>query len=631
MTAALPRATAGEAAPFLTGVVAVVALAFADGGYRPADWGLALLLFVVVAVCALVVSDPKWPGRLERAFLAGLVAFTLWTALSTLWSTGAAAPVLEAERNLVYVAAVAGTLLVLQTDTSSAALTGGVLAGAAVVSLYGLGTRLFPGRLGGAYDPFGGNQLAAPIGYSNALALLATIAILLSLGVAAHSRSAPIRSLAAAALVPLAATLYFTFSRGALVALAAGLLLQLAVDAKRGRLVACAAVLASPAVVGWLLASRSSALVVPGAPLERAEEAGWRLALALLLLGVAAAACAPLARSAERRLRPSRRAGRVLLLGLALSLLAVGAAVVVAAGGPVTLVQRGVEAFADTQPSPPGDEGERVLNASGSGRADYWAVAWDMGRESPLLGSGAGSYEAHWLRDRPASYPFDVRDAHNLYLETLAEVGLVGLILLVVTLAIPLFGLVGARRRGVAPAVGGAYVAFLVHAAVDWDWELPAVTVAALLCGTALLAWRRGDATGETATGRRRLVALTLALPMVAIALVAHVGNRALQASEAATLRGEPVRGAAEARRARTWAPWSHEPWQRLGEAELALGDDRAARASLRQALERDPENWRIWYDLALVSRGEERARAVARVQQLNPLSPEADEIRADG
>jgi tetratricopeptide (TPR) repeat protein len=170
-----------------------------------------------------------------------------------------------------------------------------------------------------------------------------------------------------------------------------------------------------------------------------------------------------------------------------------------------------------------------------------------------------------------------------------------------------------------------------VHAAVDWDWELPAVTVAALLCGTALLAWRRGDATGETATGRRRLVALTLALPMVAIALVAHVGNRALQASEAATLRGEPVRGAAEARRARTWAPWSHEPWQRLGEAELALGDDRAARASLRQALERDPENWRIWYDLALVSRGEERARAVARVQQLNPLSPEADEIRADG
>jgi hypothetical protein len=623
--------TAGAAAPFLTGIVAVVGLAFADGGYRPGDWGLALLLFVVVAVSALVVSDPPWPSRLERAFLAGLVAFTLWTVLSTLWSPGAAAPVLEAERNLVYAAAVAAALLVLPTGRSAAALTGGVLAGAAAVSLYALGTRLFPGRIGGAYDPFGGNQLAAPIGYSNALALLATIAILLSLGVAAHARSGAIRSLAAAALVPLAATLYFTFSRGALVALAAGLLLQAAVDPKRGRLLASAAVLAAPAVAGCLLASRSPALVVPGAPLESAQEAGRRLALALLFLGVGAAACAPLARSAEQRLRPGPRAGRVLLLALALSILAAGAAVAGALGGPVTLVQRGAEAFADTQPSPPGEEGERVLNASGSGRADYWGVAWDMGRESPLHGSGAGSFGTHWLRDRPASYPFDVRDAHNLYLETLAEVGLVGLILLVVTLALPLVGLARARRWALAPAVGGAYVAFLVHAAVDWDWELPAVTVASLLCGTALLARGRDGATGEKVTGRRRLLVLTLALPLVAIALVAHVGNRAVEASEAATLRGDPARGAAEARRARTWAPWSHEPWQRLGEAELALGDDHAARASLRRALGLDPENWRIWYDLALVSRGEERAHAVARVRLLNPLSPEADEIRADG
>lgn len=616
--------------PFLLGFVAVVALAVADGGYRPGDWGLATLLFVVVAVSALVVSDPPWPSRLERAFLAGLVAFTTWTTLSALWSPGAAAPVLEAERNVVYIAAVSAALLVLATRRSPAALIGGVLAGTVVVSLYGLGTRLFPGRLGGAYDPSGGYQLAAPVGYSNALALLATAGVVLSLGVAAHGRTRLARSLAAAALVPLAATLYFTFSRGALAALAAGLLLLVTVDPRRERLLASVLAAASPVALGVLLASRSQALVVPGASLERAQEEGWRLAAALLVLALAAAAVAPLARRAEQRLQPSPRAARIIVVALAVGVVITGTAVVAVVGGPVTLVKRGADAFADTQPSPPSDEGESVFNVSGSGRADYWRVAWDMASEAPLVGSGAGTFEAHWLRERPPSFPFDVRDAHNLYLETLAEVGLVGLALLVATLTLPLVGLARARHRRLAPAAGGAYVAFLAHAAVDWDWEIPAVTVAALLCGTALLAPSREEEAGERVTGRRRRLALTFTPALIAIALVAHVGNRAVAASEAATLRGQPVQGAAEARRARAWAPWSHEPWQRLGEAELALGHDHAARASLRRALELDPENWRLWYDLALASVGEERARALARVTVLNPLSPEAEELWVD-
>jgi tetratricopeptide (TPR) repeat protein len=306
--------------------------------------------------------------------------------------------------------------------------------------------------------------------------------------------------------------------------------------------------------------------------------------------------------------------------------------VIGAAGGPVTLVERAADAFADTQPTPAGVESERgALDVSGSGRAEYWGVAWGMARDEPLLGAGAGTFEAHWLRDRPLSYPYDVRDAHNLYLETLAEVGPLGLALLVATLAVPLVALARARRRRLVPAVGGAYGAFLVHAAVDWDWEIPAVTIAALLCGTALLAWTRGLAAAERVGGSRRGIALALALPVVAIALVAHVGNRAIAASEEATLRGDPAEGAEEARRARAWAPWSHEPWQRLGEAELALGHDRAARASLRRALELDPENWRIWYDLALASTGAERVEALGRVKLLNPATPEADELPTAG
>jgi O-antigen ligase len=116
----------------------------------------------------------------------------------------------------------------------------------------------------------------------------------------------------------------------------------------------------------------------------------------------------------------------------------------------------------------------------------YWHVAWHEVGDAPVVGRGAGTFELAWLEERPIGA--DVRDAHSLYLETLAELGLVGLALLVVVLALPLVNGFGAPVG--AAAVGG-YVAFLIHAGLDWDWEMPAVTVAGLLCGAALLVENR--------------------------------------------------------------------------------------------------------------------------------------------
>jgi O-antigen ligase len=112
----------------------------------------------------------------------------------------------------------------------------------------------------------------------------------------------------------------------------------------------------------------------------------------------------------------------------------------------------------------------------------YWHVAWQEAREAPLIGDGAGTFELAWLERRPI--PADIRDAHSLYLETLAELGVVGLALLAVALAVPL---ASGFRSGASAAATSGYVAFLVHAGLDWDWEMPAVTVAGLLCGIALL------------------------------------------------------------------------------------------------------------------------------------------------
>ena len=151
---------------------AVAGLGAVDGGYFPGDWGLATLAFTLVAASAVLIADLPRPARLELAFLGCLAALALWALLSTTWSPGATAQVLEAERGMLYVAAAAAAILLLSFREAFAALLGGILAGAVAVALYALGTRLFPGDVGGAYDPSSGYQLAEPLGYWNALGIL---------------------------------------------------------------------------------------------------------------------------------------------------------------------------------------------------------------------------------------------------------------------------------------------------------------------------------------------------------------------------------------------------------------------------------------------------------------------------
>lgn len=611
------------AAPFLAALITVAGLGAANGGYFASDWGLATLGFGLIVVTLVLVTDASRPSGLELAFLGGLALFAGWAALSSLWSSGAAAPVLEAERGILYVTATAAALLLLSTREASAALLGGIVAGAVLVSLYALGTRLFPGHVGGAYDPSSGYQLAEPIGYWNALGLLTAIAILLALGFAAHGRIAT-RALAGVALVILLPTLYFTFSRGALIALAGGAVAQAALDPRRARLLVSGLVVSVPAALGVLEASRSHALTAAGATLQTAQAEGSHLTRRLVMLGLVAAVAMIVLHLGERRLRLPQRAGTVLVAATlaAAGLVAVGA--LVAAGGPVTVVDRAVDSFTEPLPAGEGDLQRRLLSVSGNGRGDYWHVAWQMARDEPLHGAGAGSFEENWLRERSIS--FHARDAHNLYLETLAELGVVGLAVLLATLALPLIALPRARRLSYGPAAAGAFAAYLLHASVDWDWEVPAVTLPALFCAATLLSSPRP----ALLIGRGRVAVLALAAPVLAIALIAHVGNRATASSVAAIEADEPDRALSQARRAIDWAPWSSEPWQLRGEAELLLEDDAAARRALRRALELDPESWSTWFDLAVASSGAERARALAEAKRLNPLSPELAEFQTE-
>jgi tetratricopeptide (TPR) repeat protein len=231
-----------------------------------------------------------------------------------------------------------------------------------------------------------------------------------------------------------------------------------------------------------------------------------------------------------------------------------------------------------------------------------------------------------YLRHRSDS--FKVRDAHSLYLEMLAEVGPIGLALLLVALLTPLVAAMRARRRPMTAIAAGAYVAFLVHAGIDWDWEIAAVTLPALLCGAALLIAARSE--------RRmlRLVRPRYALAGLAgaVALFSGVGllGNMPAASAGRAIRAENWADATdEAHKTIRWAPWSAEGWRRLGQSELGANDVAAAVPHLRKATQKDPQNWDRWFDLALATRGAERRRALERALELNPHSPEIAEFIA--
>src|SRR5262249_48694359 len=223
-----------------------------------------------------------------------------------------------------------------------------------------------------------------------------------------------------------------------------------------------------------------------------------------------------------------------------------------------------------------------------------------------------------WYRHRRVAV--GVQDAHSLYLETLAELGAVGLALLLFALATPVRAAVAARRRPYVAGAFGAFAAFAAHAAVDWDWELPAVTLAGLFCAGLLVVAARPESASLVLEQRWRGTLLVPILGLLAFAFVGLVGNRAEETALAAALPGGWTTTQAAASRARGWAPWSAQALVLLADAADARGDRAGTLRLLRAAVRKDPNDYVLWNRLAAVASGEERDRAYAEAARLNPL-----------
>jgi hypothetical protein len=249
-------------------------------------------------------------------------------------------------------------------------------------------------------------------------------------------------------------------------------------------------------------------------------------------------------------------------------------------------------------------------------RQEYWRVAWRMFIAHPLTGSGSGTFAGEWLRLR--SVAIAAKDAHSLYLETLGETGIVGLFLLVGALAVPL--VVGRHRRSSLDVAGlAAYGAFLIHAAFEWDWQMPAVTLVALALAVAVLA-TDGDGAAPVSLGVHARVAGVLAFLCAAgFVAVSALGHTYVTSAERLAASGDSLGADAAARRAATVLPWASEPLLVRGDLRLHVGDARAARTFYLRALKRDRQNWQIWLRLSVASSSRAAADAQRRAVELDP------------
>ncbi len=429
-------------------LVLIPALGVVQGGYSPDAWVWSAAL--AAWACGLAVVLSSSPGALRRAWpwVAATGALLLWTLLSATWSANPAQSVLESRRTLVYAAVVLALVLLARSNTQRFLVPATHVAITALL-VYALARYLSGTR---HYDEFEQYLLQQPLGYANAVGILSVLGLLLALGIVASAAPVAGRAAAAATVPVLALTLDLSHSTASLLALGVGLAVLALLAPATLRLVAAGALLLPAAAIaaGIGSASRFAAIVTtPRIP-------GWAVAVAVL-------ACAALAAAAVMRIPlpaaqpPSHR----------LRLLLLGAVLVVALGGAAAVARSGT-----AEP-----------------RSSYYHVAWhDEFLAHPLGGTGAATFGRYWASSGKALDMGGALDAHSLYLETLAELGPLGLLLLLAMLLAPLRGALARRRAPYVPAAVAAYAAFLVHAGLDWDWELPSVVVAALCCAGAVTA-----------------------------------------------------------------------------------------------------------------------------------------------
>lgn len=606
-------------------------LGFDGGGYFPPATGAACVALTIALVLRLTLAERPVEGF---GLAAGLVAaalglFGVWSLVSSSWSDAPARAVAEFDRVLLYLLMLALLATVPRSVRTARTVLIGIAAGAAFVCVGGLLTRVLPDVF-----PIPPNvleqRLSYPVTYWNGLGLLAAIAIVLATHLTCSLREHVASRVVAAGLLPLlAATLYFTFSRASIVVAVVGVLAYMAIARPRGLLPALVAVL-PPGAAAVVLSYDADLLAKPDPTSAAAVDQGQDLFVVLVLCALAAAALrfALIRLGGDRRMAGFEVAPRTRRVA---ALAAVGVAVVGFGAAWVALdvgdrVSRQYDKFREGDLVAPTDDARDRLTAAGNnGRIEHWEEALEAWQREPLKGTGAGTYELTWAQHRQSE--FTVRDGHSLYLEQMSELGIVGALLLVLALAGILVAL-GARARGPERALWAALFAaaavWVLHAAQDWVWEIPAVTAWMFAAGGIALA-RRPAGADTRFVALPRLARVVVALFVLALAVTPVLNALAdarVRDSVTAFKAGDCDSAIDHALSATSLLGARPEPYAILAFCDVRLGKLELADRMMRNAVDRDPRNWVYHFGLSLVRgvRGEDPRPAIATARRLNPL-----------
>jgi O-antigen ligase len=522
----------------------LVGLALFFGG-GPESGSLAWLgggvLLAVVALIATQGLPPGWP------WLAPLAALATWLALSISWSALPDRSWDYANRTLVYLLF---ALLGLWLAGRTRALALGLMALFGAVLAWSLLGKVLPVVYD--YGPPEVGRLRGPIGLWNQLALVAAFALPLAL----WRRRLEGALLAYVAIV----ALLLTYSRGGLITALVVVAAWLALDDDRLESTRTLLAAAVPAaiVVGI-------AFALPGVTGDgESSHTRWRDGLifgALLIVGAIAA-------TMLRRV-PLPRVPRRVLLGVGAAVIVVLVAVAVVRGGGSGAI---------------GNSGGRLADTSSNFRFTWWGQAVRGWEHDKLLGTGAGTFHVTNLRYRD-SYLDYTTEPHNLPLQFLTEVGIVGLALFLLAAVALLRG--SYRRRAHELALALVLPAYLVHSLVDIDWDFVAVSAPAFLAAGALA----GGLPVRRVSPFASLAAAGVALLGFVVLLLPWLGERW---SAEATV-APPARAVKLAERARSVDPLLVEPLWALAFAAELRGDLPTAFAYYEEATRKQPKNADTW------------------------------------
>ena len=658
------RRDARRATALLVALVLTCLLAsFDDGGIGlPEETRLQVVLAAIAlwASALWLAAGSLRPAATRLAWIgvALLVAFAAWSALSLLWSIQPDRTWQAANRALAYaLVVVLGIAVGSSAPRALERFAVGWLLAATVVATYALGGKLVPGvDLLGLVDFDHAAQLARlrePLGYWNALGLVCAMGAPVALRlVVDQDRRTVWRALSLTALFVLVTCLAVTYSRGSVLALACALAVLVACSPDRLRLLAASGMVGLAAIPVIAVAYSRDGLTANGAPLGLRIDDGRVLLVTFVLCLAALVAGALRAEREQHRVAwtPQLRRQAWRMLAVAACGLALVGSVGVASGerGAKVAVDEAIASFSRPASTDADSfDPSRLASTDSSNRWAWWQEALGSWSDRPVSGYGAGSFPLVHKRYRRDTVP--VQQAHSVPLQFLSETGVLGALLALGALvALLAAGVARVRdlegpRAGIGAALLAVAASWTVHGLIDWDWEIPAVTLPALLA-LGVLAARPGGKERVVTTFRdvdaERSASLTPAVGLAAASLVlaamvasavlpAWSEGKATSAQSSISADASPQEladAAADAELAARLDPLAVRPL--FIASAIAEGRDRLldARRYLLQAADRQPDDPEVWLRLAgiaaqLADRDgfRDAARRFARLDPANP------------